>query len=495
MSTVADSIEVHETTVSRAIANKFLSTPHGTFPFKYFFTPGYSGKDGDTVSNTSVKEIIGSIIEQEDSSKPLSDRKIVDLLADKDIKLARRTVAKYREEMGIPHKPSSALLDGIRMDSLPPALENQVTPETFDAKVPLLIDASTPLLQVGVIEKEGWKSIETSEKQVMEGLFVASQKAMAKANLSLSSVDAIFFCEGPNSTLGLRIVCAFIRTIQWANHPTPLLMKYNALDLGQTICKSKTSIQAPFRRGFRLVRTGGQGIGERKYLALKMRPSSFPTAFTFLTHVILPKNFRKKRLSYDLKEKKSKVGLICFQYQKFAILRLPIIHCLRNLKNGNLHGRKSDLLHRWIHKTMRSWAEIDLAALERNLGLIRNALPKEMRYVSVVKADAYGHGILPTAARLMQSDVDLFAVANVKEASEIREMASGWPILVLGPLLEEEDSALLDYDLIATLSSISEIPRFSALARRRRSKIKVHLKVDSGHGKIGSLVGKCRRIN
>jgi len=102
MSEVADSINVHETTVSRAIANKFLETPHGTFPFKYFFTPGYSGKDGDTVSNTSVKEIIGSIIEKEDASKPLSDRKIVDLLAAKDIKLARRTVAKYREELGIP---------------------------------------------------------------------------------------------------------------------------------------------------------------------------------------------------------------------------------------------------------------------------------------------------------------------------------------------------------------------------------------------------------
>lgn len=102
MAEVADSIEVHETTVSRAIANKYLQTPHGTFPFKYFFTPGYAGKDGDTVSNTSVKEIIGSIIEKEDSSKPLSDRKIVDLLAKKDIKLARRTVAKYREELGIP---------------------------------------------------------------------------------------------------------------------------------------------------------------------------------------------------------------------------------------------------------------------------------------------------------------------------------------------------------------------------------------------------------
>ena len=102
MAEVADSIKVHETTVSRAIANKFLKTPHGTFPFKYFFTPGYSGKDGDAVSNTSVKEIISSIIEQEDSEKPLSDRKIVDLLAEKEIKLARRTVAKYREELGIP---------------------------------------------------------------------------------------------------------------------------------------------------------------------------------------------------------------------------------------------------------------------------------------------------------------------------------------------------------------------------------------------------------
>ena len=101
MSEVADSIEVHETTVSRAIANKFVKTPHGTFPLKYFFTPGYSGKDGDSVSNTSVKEIIASIVEQEDPKKPLSDRKIVDLLQEKEIKLARRTVAKYREELGI----------------------------------------------------------------------------------------------------------------------------------------------------------------------------------------------------------------------------------------------------------------------------------------------------------------------------------------------------------------------------------------------------------
>ena len=108
-------------------------------------------------------------------------------------------------------------------------------------------------------------------------------------------------------------------------------------------------------------------------------------------------------------------------------------------------------------KKMRCWAEIDLAALERNIAKTRAALPKQMKYVSVVKADAYGHGIHPSAARLMQSGVDLFAVANVKEAIDIREMGSGWPILVLGPLLEEEDQALIDYDLIASLSNASEL--------------------------------------
>ena len=135
---------------------------------------------------------------------------------------------------------------------------------------------------------------------------------------------------------------------------------------------------------------------------------------------------------------------------------------------------------------MRSWAEINLAALERNLALIRKTLPHSIRYVSVVKADAYGHGILPTTARLMQSGVDLFAVANVKEAVEIREMASGWPILVLGPLLEEEDPALLEYDLIPTLSSRFELKRFQNIARQKKSSIKVHLKIDTGMGRLGA---------
>lgn len=101
MSQVADVVGVHETTVSRAIANKYIDTPHGVFDMKYFFTPGYKGQDGESVSNTSVKERIAHIIEGENHAKPLSDQQIVSILAEEGIKIARRTVAKYREELGI----------------------------------------------------------------------------------------------------------------------------------------------------------------------------------------------------------------------------------------------------------------------------------------------------------------------------------------------------------------------------------------------------------
>jgi RNA polymerase sigma-54 factor len=101
MSQVADVVGVHETTVSRAIANKYIDTPHGVFDMKYFFTPGYTGEGGASVSNTSVKERIGIIIGAENSAKPLSDQQIVAILGEESITIARRTVAKYREELGI----------------------------------------------------------------------------------------------------------------------------------------------------------------------------------------------------------------------------------------------------------------------------------------------------------------------------------------------------------------------------------------------------------
>ncbi len=101
MTQIADVVGVHDTTVSRAIANKFIKTPHGVFDFKFFFTPGYRAEGGDTVSNTSVKEMIADLIAGEDRSHPLSDQEIVSRLKEKGLSVARRTVAKYREELGL----------------------------------------------------------------------------------------------------------------------------------------------------------------------------------------------------------------------------------------------------------------------------------------------------------------------------------------------------------------------------------------------------------
>ncbi len=101
MTQIADVVGVHETTVSRAIANKYIKTPHGIFDFKYFFTPGYQADSGAAVSNTSVKEMIADLVSVEDKGAPLSDQELVAKLQDKGIKIARRTVAKYREELGI----------------------------------------------------------------------------------------------------------------------------------------------------------------------------------------------------------------------------------------------------------------------------------------------------------------------------------------------------------------------------------------------------------
>jgi RNA polymerase sigma-54 factor len=98
---VANDIGMHESTVSRATAGKYVHTPQGTFELKYFFTSSLRSGHGEEVSAESVKERIRTIIAKEDGRKPLSDQYIAELLAKETIDIARRTVAKYREQMGI----------------------------------------------------------------------------------------------------------------------------------------------------------------------------------------------------------------------------------------------------------------------------------------------------------------------------------------------------------------------------------------------------------
>jgi RNA polymerase sigma-54 factor len=101
MAQVAEVVGVHETTVSRAVANKYMQTPQGLYEMKFFFTPGFETASGSSLSNTSVKDAIFQLVEKEDSMKPLSDQEIVAVLKEKGIPIARRTVAKYRNELNI----------------------------------------------------------------------------------------------------------------------------------------------------------------------------------------------------------------------------------------------------------------------------------------------------------------------------------------------------------------------------------------------------------
>jgi RNA polymerase sigma-54 factor len=99
---VANDIGMHESTVSRVVTNKYMHTPQGVFELKYFFHSGIASAYGGAVSSVIVKQRIRKIVEQEDTQKPLSDSKIVSMLQREGLDLARRTIAKYREELKIP---------------------------------------------------------------------------------------------------------------------------------------------------------------------------------------------------------------------------------------------------------------------------------------------------------------------------------------------------------------------------------------------------------
>jgi len=100
---VAELVEVHESTVSRATNGKYLHTPRGTFELKHFFSVSIATRDGSEVSATAVRAQLEHLIRSEDPARPLSDQALVEALEQKDLLLARRTVAKYREQLGIPN--------------------------------------------------------------------------------------------------------------------------------------------------------------------------------------------------------------------------------------------------------------------------------------------------------------------------------------------------------------------------------------------------------
>ena len=99
---IAEDVEMHESTISRVTTNKYVHTPQGIFELKYFFNSSINRTDGDTIASESVRNRILELISNENPKKPLSDQRLVTMLKDYDINIARRTVAKYREMLNIP---------------------------------------------------------------------------------------------------------------------------------------------------------------------------------------------------------------------------------------------------------------------------------------------------------------------------------------------------------------------------------------------------------
>lgn len=98
---MANDVNMHESTISRVVSNKYMHSPQGIFELKYFFSSSIKKSEGDSIASKSVQEEIRNLINKEPPRKPYSDSEIVDLLEAKGIHIARRTVAKYREMIGI----------------------------------------------------------------------------------------------------------------------------------------------------------------------------------------------------------------------------------------------------------------------------------------------------------------------------------------------------------------------------------------------------------
>ena len=139
-----------------------------------------------------------------------------------------------------------------------------------------------------------------------------------------------------------------------------------------------------------------------------------------------------------------------------------------------------------LRERHRCWAEVDLNALRNNLSWIRHFAGPRLKIMTVVKADAYGHGLRQIAALLMQSGTDIFGVANLAEARAIRAVGKGWPILMLGACLPAEASVAVRDGVRLTISTREEAERFAGLGRESAGPIRVHVKIDTGMGRLGA---------
>ncbi|MCX8021224.1 MAG: alanine racemase [Syntrophorhabdaceae bacterium] len=141
--------------------------------------------------------------------------------------------------------------------------------------------------------------------------------------------------------------------------------------------------------------------------------------------------------------------------------------------------------------TQRATAYINLHTLERNFKSIKASLSKGVKFLAVVKADAYGHGMVNVAERLQVLGVDYLGVANIDEALELRENYIETPILVMGGLFPWEDGeCIFDHNLTVVVYDLNTIKRLAMLSREKKKPAQIHIKIDTGMGRLGFREGE-----
>lgn len=135
--------------------------------------------------------------------------------------------------------------------------------------------------------------------------------------------------------------------------------------------------------------------------------------------------------------------------------------------------------------TRAVWAQVDLTAIEHNIVEIRKKINKDAKFCAVIKADAYGHGALAVAKTAIQAGADYLAVAILNEALELRNAGFKEPVLILGYTPLEQAGLIVDRDITQTVFSFEAAAALSAAAVRQDKMVKIHLKVDTGMGRIG----------
>ena len=142
----------------------------------------------------------------------------------------------------------------------------------------------------------------------------------------------------------------------------------------------------------------------------------------------------------------------------------------------------------------RVWAEIDLPALRRNIATVRREIGPSPRLMAVVKADAYGHGAVPVAWHALRSGCDALGVGDSAEALQLRDSGITGPILILGAIIEEEIPKVVEADVAVSVHSPDLLDLLDGEARRQHRLLRLHLKIDTGMGRLGASPARAVEI-